>query len=114
MEGRNAPRRTAIRPPSKRGRPARRSVMGNFLINTPSHKRWWLPDRRHQYNSVLYGDRFYCSIIDSHTGMSKDHHQILIKDGWEDLAQTAQELAAKRYRSRRIRDDIPSVLKGRR
>jgi hypothetical protein len=71
--------------------------MTEFLINLPYHKRWWLPDGRHQYNSVLYGDWFHITIIDSWTDDIRQGHDIQIKPGHEDLLLLSQELARKRY-----------------
>lgn len=71
--------------------------MSNFIINLPYHKRWWLPDGRHQYNSVLYGDHFHISIIDSWTGDIRQGHNVKIQPGHEDLLELSQELARKRY-----------------
>jgi len=70
--------------------------MSDFIINLPYHKRWWLPDRRHQYNSVLFGDQFHLSIIDSQTGNITDEHSIGI--GNPDYLIKSQELAYKKYR----------------
>ena len=50
--------------------------MSSFLINTPSHKRWLLPDGVHAYNTVLYGDRFNVSVINLRTHEITDHHEI--------------------------------------
>lgn len=71
--------------------------MANFLINTPYHKRWYLPDGRHQYNSVMFGDTVHISIIDSATNETKVSHYIKMEVGWEDLCDLSVELANKRY-----------------
>jgi hypothetical protein len=71
-----------------------------MLIDTPCLKRWWLPDGRHQYNSVLHGDAFYISIIDSRTHETVKRHTVRIdKEGkWKDLLLLSQELANKKYK----------------
>lgn len=72
--------------------------MTDFLIDTPSHKRWWLPDRRHQYNSVIYGDMLHWSII-----RAMDHSTVISgnidisKLGWENLSELCQALAERKY-----------------
>lgn len=87
--------------------------MTDFIIDLPYHKRWWLPDRIHWCNSVIFGDELRMSVIHSQTGTVKDAFRInILKDGWEDLSHQYHELAKKRYRSKRIRDDIPAVLAG--
>jgi hypothetical protein len=72
--------------------------MTDFLIDTPYHKRWRLPDGIHLYNSVLHGDCFRISILHALSGEIKDSHTIKIADGWEDLCVLSQELANKKYR----------------
>lgn len=86
-----------------------------FLIDTPNHKRWMLPDGRHWYNSLIYGDSLYISVIDGRSGLTVlNVPRIFLdeKDQWKETAELAQELAKKRFCSRRIRDSVPKVLAG--
>lgn len=69
----------------------------DWIINTPAHKRWWLPDGRHQYNSNIFGDTLRICVIDSYTQEQKHIAYIKLEGNWEDLSQLSQELAAKRY-----------------
>jgi hypothetical protein len=72
--------------------------MIDFIINEPGHKRWWLPDARHQYNSVIWGDTIRWSIIDSWSGDTKLSGHISLSDPqWENLSDLSQKLAAKKY-----------------
>lgn len=71
--------------------------MSDFLINLPYHKRWWLPDNRHQLNSFMYGDTVHMSVIDSYDGTIKQSHYLKMTPGWEDTSALFQELANKRY-----------------
>jgi len=84
--------------------------MTEFLINTPYHKRWWLPDGKHQFNSFLYGDTLHISIIEAKQLRTKESFDIsLLKPGWEALAETAQALAEKKYRKP---SNLPRELQG--
>lgn len=73
--------------------------MGDFIIDTPYHKRWWLPDRIHQLNSVIFGDDLRLSIHHSLTG--EQFQVVTIKldaEGrWKDTSEFYQELANKKY-----------------
>lgn len=76
--------------------------MTDFIIDTPNHKRWWLPDRVHSYNSFIYGDELSITVWNERKNtlvlrvppISLNHPQ------WQDLAETAQALAEKRFAAR--------------
>lgn len=72
--------------------------MTSFLIDTPYHKRWWLPDGQHQFNSIIYGDECRISITRADTGITVLSHYIKLKDGWQELHDTAVQLAERRFR----------------
>lgn len=81
--------------------------MSDFIINTVTHKRWWLPDRRHQYDSILFGDCFRIAILDAlDGGRIVDSHVVKI-DGpegqWKNLLELSQELANRKYGRRHNR-----------
>jgi hypothetical protein len=72
---------------------------GQFLINTPTHKRWWLPDGRHQYESMILGDLECIRVIDMRTMTVRVRTDLRTSDpNWESLSGIAQDLARKRYR----------------
>lgn len=71
--------------------------MSEFLINTPYHKRWWLPCHCHQYNTVLHGTTVHCSIIEPLRHETVASWNIEIKLGWENLSSLSQELANKNH-----------------
>lgn len=75
--------------------------MIDFLIDTPNHKRWMLPDGEHYYNSVLYGDHFKVTIwhrLRNELVLSLPTIYIDEKGQWKDLLETAQALAEKKFR----------------
>lgn len=73
-----------------------------FLINTPSHKRWMLPDGVHYFNSVLYGDTI------KHTIWNRKTHELVMslptvditKKNYQDICDLAHELARKKFAKR--------------
>lgn len=72
--------------------------MSNFIIDTPYHKRWWLPDNRHQINSVIYGDDHLMQVIDSVTGYTKQSFTVKLSNPQSnDLWDAFQESARKKY-----------------
>lgn len=73
--------------------------MTDFLINLPYHKRWWLPDGRHAYNSVIFGDEIKFSVIDMETMQTKESFTCKLDkdDKWRDLGYAFQEKANKKY-----------------
>jgi hypothetical protein len=73
--------------------------MTDFIINLPYHKRWWLPDRKHQLNSVMFGDELRLSIIEAYTHNEKQVVRMRMVNNWEDNVQLYQELANKRYKA---------------
>lgn len=80
--------------------------MADFVINTPNHKRWWLPDGVHQYNSFMYGDKVYETVLNARTGETVLSMPALRLDDptWKDLAELAQELARKKFTYRKQRE----------
>lgn len=80
--------------------------MGEFIVNTPSHKRWWLPDGVHTFNSVIYGDWMHQSIRHERKNELKLSLPSLDlrKDNWKELAELAQELANKKFPAKRERE----------
>lgn len=70
----------------------------SFIIDTPYHKRWWLPDDIHQFNTVINGNHIRWSIIHGRHNETVKSGIIELKEGWEDLMSLAQELAEKAYR----------------
>lgn len=74
--------------------------MGNFIINTPYHKRWWLPDSIHQLNSVIFGDDLRLCVIHSLTGEQTEIVTIKLdaEGKWKDTSALYQELANKKYK----------------
>lgn len=75
----------------------------DFLINTPSHKRWILPDGLHYYNEVLFGDWFHVTIWDrlrNELVLSLPAIYIDDKGQWKDLLETAQALAERKFARR--------------
>lgn len=77
--------------------------MVDFVIDTPTHKRWWLPDRIHQYNSVIHGEHCYQTIWNGRTGelvMSLPTVKITKDDSWKDYCELAQQLANKKFAPR--------------
>lgn len=70
-----------------------------FLIDLPYHKRWYLPDRVHVYNSVIYGDQLRWSIfpIGNPTNGRESGVIDISKPDWQELSFLSQELAAKKY-----------------
>lgn len=82
--------------------------MTTFIVNTPYHKEWWLPDRSHRMISTILGDKLYFRVIRESSRLSILSGSIDLKNPqWEDLWETAQELANKRFRDDRIRKDRP-------
>ena len=72
--------------------------MSHFLINTPSHKRWWLPDDVHWYNSVIYGNDVQVCVIHSSTGEITDHEQFSLDDPrWSVKASDNQAQMNRKY-----------------
>lgn len=85
--------------------------MTDFVINTAHHKRWWLPDRRHQLNSVIYGDRCRLSIIDP-SGRSFEQYVVYLditKPDFDKLHNEYQFLAEKRFPNRSLRK-APDIM----
>lgn len=77
--------------------------MGEFLIDTPYHKRWMLPDGFHYYNSVIYGDTIHITIWNTRRNeivLSLPAITIDPKGQWKDLCETAQALAERRFAKR--------------
>lgn len=74
--------------------------MGDFLIDLPHHKRWWLPDGKHVFNSVIYGDDIRYSVIEMDRFKTKESITVKIDPTgkWKDVGDTFQELANKKYR----------------
>lgn len=69
-----------------------------MTINTPSHKRWWLPDGFHQYNSVIYGDKHTMDILDKDGLCVATTYQVSFSNpNWKDLSDKHQELAKRQY-----------------
>lgn len=76
--------------------------MTNFLINLPYHKRWMLPDGKHMYNVVTFGDEMRVSIMRADNQSTVLSHIIDITNpNWKELCMTSQELANKRFRGNR-------------
>lgn len=71
--------------------------MSDFVINTPNHKRWILPDNLHYYNSFIYGDTEHISIIRIHDLSGVFSVNLKLGSNWEEMSQLAQELANKRF-----------------
>lgn len=71
----------------------------DFLINTASHKRWYLPNRDYALNSVIYGNEIRLSVI--HTDTLKTYETVILKldadDKWKDLAEQFHLLARRKY-----------------
>lgn len=87
--------------------------MTDFIIDTPSHKRWFLPDRRHQINSVIYGDRMRMSVMDG-SGRYPDQFVVYIdlnKSNWQELADVYHDLAKKRFPDKSLKR-APAILAG--
>lgn len=79
--------------------------MVNFVINTPSHKRWYLPDGVHLFNSVMYGDQIHWSIIhrlDHYIVHGLSGYISLSNPSWQDLYDTAVALAEKKFRKKSL------------
>jgi hypothetical protein len=77
--------------------------MPDFIINTPNHKRWWLPDGVHMYDSFIYGNKEHFSVI--RRGRMGHSDETILRGSldldnpqYEDLRIAAQELANKRFR----------------
>lgn len=78
-------------------------VKMDFLIDTPSHKRWMLPDGEHYYNSVIHGDYIYETVWDIRSNSCVVSVQPIYLDGagkWKEHCELAQALAEKRFRKR--------------
>lgn len=77
--------------------------MSNFLIDTPYHKRWMLPDGIHCINSVIYGDEHLMSVLVSRTLERRESFTAKLSNPQsEDLWYAFQEMAKKKY-ARRLR-----------
>lgn len=77
--------------------------MTHFIIDTPYHKRWWLPDGKHWYNSIIYGSILRGSIINASTGQTVKSWEISLDNPeWQNLSAKAQELANKHYNKRGV------------
>jgi hypothetical protein len=78
--------------------------MTGFIINTPNHKRWWLPDRKHQVNSVIMGDRIHLSVIEPLSNQSLESISFHLDDEntWKDHCALFQQLAEKKYADRNV------------
>jgi hypothetical protein len=73
-------------------------MSNGFILDTPYHKRWWLPDGRHQYDSQIHGLSLEGKILDGLTGETKLSWTIdMSKEGWVNLSLAAQDLARKKY-----------------
>lgn len=79
--------------------------MTEFIINTPYHKRWILPDGKHYYNSVLYGDFFHDTIwkqgrIGELDELILSLPSVKIDDAgkWKETLELAQALAERKFR----------------
>lgn len=73
-----------------------------FMINTPSHKRWMLPDGKHYYNSVMYGDYFHDTVWNvarNELVLSLPAVKIDSKGKWKELLELSQALAEKKFRT---------------
>lgn len=72
--------------------------MSMFIINTPMHKRWWLPDARHQYDGQVVGLMYHWYINDSVTNERRQSGSIECNHpDFDNLVSLTQELARKRY-----------------
>lgn len=86
--------------------------MTNFILDTPYRKEWWLPDHSHRFIQFILGDTLFIRVT-TEFGQTVLSHQIdMNKPGWKELMFLAQDLAAKRFKSQRIRDNVPKVLSG--
>lgn len=77
--------------------------MADFLIDTPSHKRWMLPDGEHYYNSVIYGTWIHETVWNIRTNelvLSLPYVEIDSEGRWRELCDLAQALAEKKFRKR--------------
>jgi hypothetical protein len=74
--------------------------MGEFLIDTPYHKRWYLPNRDFAFNSVIYGDDIRCSVIRLRDGrtMESATYSFTKHENWSELCDLFVELASKKYK----------------
>lgn len=73
-------------------------IMVDFLINTPSHKRWMLPDNIHAFNSVIYGDDIKVSVIELDTMRAKESVIFKLSNPeWQNLCDMFQKLAERKY-----------------
>lgn len=72
--------------------------MTEFIIDTPYHKRWRLPDGKHLYNSVIFGDTLRLSIIEERNHNTKEVYTVSLSNPkWQDLSFMFQDLANKKY-----------------
>lgn len=73
----------------------------DWIINTPAHKRWWLPDRRHQVDSQIMGRRLYMRVLDARfqDRVRQTFTIEMDKADWEDLQIGFCELAKKKYKA---------------
>lgn len=78
--------------------------MGNFLIDEPHHKRWYLPNRDFAFNSVIFGDDIKCSVIrlDDGRTMESVTFSFTKHSNWSDLCDLFVELANKKYKPNKL------------
>ena len=72
--------------------------MSDFLLNTPYHTIYWLPDRVHVYEQQIKGSLCYITIREQHTNKKKECFTLYIHDrNYEYLRVLSQEIARKKY-----------------
>jgi hypothetical protein len=69
-----------------------------WLINTPYHQRWWLPDGKHAYNGNIFGDDLRMAVIEMETMRTKETFVVkLTNPNYKDVEAAFQEKAKKKY-----------------
>lgn len=76
--------------------------MTYFLINLPGHKRWMLPDGKHQLDIQIYGDQENWRVIKSFPVPSTvlSGYLKLTDPNYERNHETMVALAEKKFRKR--------------
>lgn len=75
--------------------------MTDFIINTPSHKQWMLPDNIHMINSIIYGNDCVMSVMVRETYRTRESFTVKLDNPqWKELCNTFVQLAEKRYPKR--------------
>jgi hypothetical protein len=69
-----------------------------FLINTPNHKQWTLPDGYHRVNSVIYGNDCRMTVIQPDYQPKESYTVKLDHPEWEFLCDLFVQKANRKYK----------------